>query len=142
MHGGARCASDLNPPLIASKTWRASTNRRVDWDWFEGYTAFKFRYPKRFELAVWYKNGLVSLTLGRPTYCGTALRLDFIEANPNKPAELKVFPITLFVMMAYAEALGAEELRVMNPISDTVKQYYEGSGLIYVPKGDYLYMRL
>ena len=30
----------------------------------------------------------------------------------------------------------------MKPINDTVKHYYEDTGLIYVSKDDYLYMRL
>lgn len=128
--------------LVASKAWRQSSNRLVDWDWIDGYSAFKFRYPKRFELAIWHKHALVSLALGRPTYNGSALRLDFIEVNPDNFEELKVFPIALFAMMTYAEALGAIELRVMKPINDTVKKYYESSGLTYVSKGDYLYMRL
>jgi hypothetical protein len=131
-----------NKALAASKVWGKSTHRRVNWDWIEGYSAFKFRYPKRFELAIWNKGTLASLALGRPTYNGSALRLDFIEANPENTDDVKVFPIALFVMMTYAEALGATELRVMKPINDTVKQYYEASGLIYVSKGDYLYMRL
>lgn len=128
--------------LIASQSWRGSAKRRVDWDWIDGYFSFKFRYSKRFELAVWHKNSLISLTLGRPTYNGTALRLDFIEANPDNPGDIRVFPVVLFAMMVYAEALGAAELRVMKPINEEVKKYYESVGLIYVEKGDYLYMRL
>lgn len=128
--------------LIASQSWRRSAKRRVDWDWIDGYSSFKFRYPKRFELAVWHKKSLISLTLGRPTYNGTALRLDFIEANPDNPGDIRVFPVVLLAMMVYAEALGAAELRVMKPINEEVKKYYESVGLIYVEKGDYLYMRL
>ena len=87
-------------------------------------------------------NGYISLTLGRPTYYGTALRLDFIEANPEKPKDIAVFPIVLFAMIVYAEALGANEIRVIEPINQDVKRYYESSGLTYVAKGDYLYIRL
>ncbi len=93
-------------------------------------------------MAIWHKKSLASLTLGRPTYNGTALRLDFIEANPENIEELKIFSVALFSMMTYAEALGATSLRVMKPINDDVKKYYESVGLTYVPKGDYLYMRL
>ncbi|MBL1260124.1 MAG: hypothetical protein COB33_012280 [Thiotrichaceae bacterium] len=128
--------------LRESKKWMESTSRRVDWDWTDGYTSFKFRYPKRFELAIWSGNELVSLTMGRPTYSGTALRLDFTEASPDKAKELKVIPAVLFVMITYAEILGAEQIRVMNPINDDVKNYYKSVGLTYVSKDDYLYMRL
>ena len=62
------------------------------------------------------------------------MRLDFIEANPENPEGIKVFPIALFAMMIYAEALGVISLRVM--------KYYKSVGLVYVPNGDYLHMRL
>ncbi len=45
-------------------------------------------------------------------------------------------------MITYAELLGATEVRVMKPINDDVKKYYQSFGLTYVVKGDYLYMRL
>jgi len=127
--------------LQASQKWALSQKRLVNWDWLNGYGDFKYRYPKRFELALWLKNSLASLTLGRPTYQGTGLRLDFIEGNPDN-REVKVFPITMAAMATYAEALGATQLRVMNPINDDVKHYYEKFGLTYVAKGDYLYTRL
>jgi len=45
-------------------------------------------------------------------------------------------------MTIYAEALGANELRVMNPINEDVKNYYQNFGLVYVPKGDYFFTNL
>jgi len=101
--------------LLASQKWSLSKKRLVKWDWLNNYDAFKFRYPKRFELALWQKYELTSLSLGRPTYNGTSLRLDFIEGNPDY-REIKVFPPVMAAMTTYAEALGANELRVMNPI--------------------------
>ncbi|EGR1737541.1 hypothetical protein WKI44_23000 [Vibrio alginolyticus] len=127
--------------LKLARWWSNSTKRKVDWDWIEGYAAFKFRYPKRFELAIWSKGELLSLSLGRPTYYGNSMRLDFIEANPDISGT-RVFPATLFTMITYAELLGATEVRVMKPINDDVKKYYQSFGLTYVVKGDYLYMRL
>lgn len=127
--------------LSASQVWSESKQRLVAWDWFANYGAFKFRYPKRFELALWHKNNLESLSLGRPTYHGTGMRLDFIEGNPNH-REVKVFPVVMAAITTYAEALGANEVRVMNPINEEVKSYYQQFGLIYVSKGDYLYGRL
>lgn len=131
-----------NAALIASKKWLDSTNRRVGWDWFEGYSSFAFRFPKRFELAVWEKGVLMSLSLGQPTRHGSALRLDFIEANPDEVASVKLFPISVIAMYSYAEMIGASELRLFKPINDTVRQYYEENGFVYVKKGNYLYMRM
>jgi hypothetical protein len=126
--------------LTKADKWNLSPNRKVDWEW-DNYASFKVRYPKRFELALWHNSQLASLSLGRPTYNATGLRLDFIEKNPEH-TDLKVFQITLAAMNVYADALGAKELRIMNPINDEVKKYYESFGLIYVPKGDYLVTRI
>ena len=128
--------------LSQSKDWAFSSKRRVDWDWGHGYEAFRYRYPKRFEMALWHTGKLASMTLGRPTYTGHRMRMDFIEAAPDKSANLKVFEISLFAIGIYAEALGAHELRVMHPINPQVRYYYAQYGLIYVPSGDYLYTTL
>ncbi len=128
--------------LSQSKQWESSPKRRVDWDWVDGYNSFRFRYPKRFEMALWHNNKLASLTLGRPTYMGQRMRLDFIEACPNKPSDLKAFEISLFAIGIYAEALGAHELRIMNPINTQVRDYYTRFGLTYVSSGNYLYATL
>ena len=93
-------------------------------------------------MALWHNTTLISLSLGRPTYNGTKLRLDFIEGNPDKPVSVSVFQLTFLAMVGYAQALGADELRVMNPINANVKSYYEKFGLTYIAKGDYLYIRL
>lgn len=130
------------PALAQSERWQLSSRRKVDWEWVQGYNAFRFRYPKRFEMALWYNDILVSLSLGRPTYQGTKLRLDFIEGNPDKPGGVKVFEPTFLAMVGYAQALGASELRVMNPINDDVRRYYERFGFTYIIKDDYLYIRL
>lgn len=126
--------------LSRAESWKASPNRKVDWEW-DNYASFKMSYPKRFELALWHNSHLASLTLGRPTYNATGLRLDFIEKNPEY-SDIKVFQITLAAMNVYADALGAKELRIMNPINEEVKKYYESFGLMYVPKGDYLVTRI
>lgn len=128
--------------LIAAKQWELSPNRHTDWNWFEGYSAFRFAHPKRFELAIWENNELISLTLGRPTYHGTAMRMDFLEAAPDYEGRIKIFPIAFLALMAYARALGAVEVRLVKPINETVRRYYERHGLIYVAKGDYLYRKL
>ncbi|MGM8228716.1 hypothetical protein ACSV5M_19205 [Cellvibrio sp. ARAG 10.3] len=126
--------------LKAAKSWTTSTSRKVDWDWLEGYSSFKFRYPKRFEVALWQSANLITLSIGRPTYNGTALRLDFIEARPKdlgpRPS---VFGEVLVAYGIYARLLNAKQIRIMHPIDDGVKSYYSSFGYTYVPKKDYLY---
>lgn len=126
--------------LTASKEW-SHVKRLVEWDWLRGYPTFQFQHPKRFELALWHRGRLVSLSLGRPTSKCAGVRLDFIEASPP-PREVKVVPIVLIAMTAYAEALGADEIRLVKPINDEVKTYYETLGLTYVRKGDFLFKKI
>jgi len=50
--------------LSQSQRWNLSSKRKVKWDWLEGYSSFKYRYPKRFEMALWHDSTLASLSLG------------------------------------------------------------------------------
>ena len=127
--------------LQASQRWMNYPNRKVNWDWFNGYGPFKFRCPKRFEVAVWYKKQLHCLSIGRPTYRATALRLDFIERSPAI-REIAVFEVVITAMLTYSKMLGAKEIRVMHPINEQVKNYYASYDFTYVKQGDYLYRSL
>ncbi len=138
MQDGLRAGLIDSAALKASQLWQCSSRRKVDWDWIDGFGAFKFRYPKRFEMALWQDGCLMSLSLGRPTYQGQRLRLDFIEGNPERPKGIRLFEVTFLAMVGYAEALGAKELRIMNPINDEVSRYYQRFGFKYVVSGDYL----
>ncbi|OZG72939.1 hypothetical protein BTA51_13340 [Hahella sp. CCB-MM4] len=127
--------------LRAADAWACHPCRRVDWDWMGSYGAIKFRYPKRFEAAVWYKEKLNGLSLGRPTYNGGSLRLDFVEASPLN-REIAIFDIIVVAMRTYADMLGAKELRIMHPINDRVKDYYASHGFTYVKSDNYLFRRI
>lgn len=126
--------------LAATQSWDESSARRVNWDWLEGYSQFKFRFPKRFEVAVWQNSSLLSLSMGRPTYKGSALRLDFVEARPrelgDRPA---VFDEVLVAYGIYARMINAKQIRIMHPINADVRAYYERFGYCYMPEQDYLY---
>lgn len=130
-----------SPTLKAAESWSTHPKRRVNWDWMGSYSTLKYRYPKRFEVAVWYKGKLNGLSLGRPTYNGGSLRLDFIEASPVD-REIAVFDIIVVAMRIYADMLGARELRIMHPINEQVKTYYASHGFSYVKNGDYLFRRV
>ncbi len=129
--------------LNATQLWSKSKVRQVDWDWIEGYSSFKFRYPKRFEMALWDSRQLIGISMGRPTYQGSALRLDVVEASPSDLGERSsIFEAVLLGYGIYARLLNAKQIRIMNPINNTVKSYYETFGYEYVPKGDYLYKEI
>ncbi len=126
--------------LAETVNWAKSATRRVDWDWLGGYSAFKFRYPKRFETAIWYKESLISLSMGRPTFNGNSLRLDFVEASPKDLGERpSVFNEVLIAYGIYARMINAKQIRIMNPINSEVKKYYESFGYTYIAKNDYLF---
>lgn len=128
--------------LAASKTWSTAASRRVDWLWFGHYASFRFRHPKRFEMAAWRGDIVQGLALGRPTYNGGALRLDVVEASPFRAKDFKLFPVSFVALSAYAALLGVDSLRIMHPVNEAVRQYYASFGMLYVARGDYMYLPL
>ena len=68
------------------------------------------------------------------------MRLDVIEARPKDIGDRpSVFDEILLAYGVYARMIGATGIRIMNPINNEVKAYYESYGYKYIPKGDYLY---
>lgn len=128
-----------NAALEATKKWGLSSNRQVNWNWAKEYGHFKFSYPKRFEVALWKQNDLITISLGRPTYNGHFLRLDVVEARPKDLGDRpSVFDEILLAYGVYARMIGATSIRIMNPINENVRNYYESFGYVYHAKGDYL----
>ncbi|WP_444925892.1 hypothetical protein ACJJI4_17070 [Microbulbifer sp. TRSA002] len=127
--------------LKAVMAWDRHPGRRVNWDWAGSYPELSYRHPKRFECAIWHRGQLNGSSLGRPTYCGGSLRLDFIEATPEDK-DIPVLDVVVVAMQTYADVLGAKELRIMHPINEAVKSYYASHGFTYVSRGDYLYLRI
>jgi hypothetical protein len=123
-----------------AESWFSAADRRVDWRWAATYEIFRFRHPKRFEVSVWEKGDLTGLSMGRPTYAGGHLRLDFIEARPvSLGLKTPVFPEVELAYTVYAKLLNAKQIRITSPINDTVRSYYERFGYRYVSRGDYLF---
>lgn len=126
--------------LQETKKWFSSTKRKVNWNWIDEYGNFKFSYPKRFEAALWQQNDLICISLGRPTYSGCFLRLDVIEARPKDLGDRpNVFDEILLAYGVYARMIGATGIRIMNPVNEEVRAYYETFGYTYISKGDYLF---
>ncbi len=133
--------SEINSNALSSALlWNKSQVRIKDWDWFEGYSLFKFRYPKRFEMALWHSSKLIGITMGRPTFYGSAMRLDIVEASPSDLGDRpSIFESVLVAYGIYARLINAKQIRIMNPVNDAVKSYYESFGYEYRVKGDYLF---
>jgi len=93
----------------------------------------KQRYPKRFELAIWKSNALCGLPIGRPSFNGTRLRLDYAERSPDScPIRGYVMLVNLLAAEAYALTIGAEEVRIMHPMNQQLVNYYSRFGYKYI----------
>ncbi len=127
--------SDLDFKAInQSRLWESIPERKVDFNWDNDYKIFKKRYPKRFELAIWYQGRLESLSLGRPSFNNSRVRLELIErVAVNSMLKGRAFLITELALIAYANLLGAGEVRIMSPINHDVRDFYIRRGYNYVP---------
>ncbi len=111
-----------------------------------GCSGKKYRtHPKRFELAIWHRKlFLAGAAIGRPTWGNGKLRLDFIESSPmGTPIDGLITEISIATSEVYADVIGATQIRIMNPINETVKKYYlSKAGFLYNQKDDFCYRDL
>lgn len=126
------------------RKWEKTSLRRVTWDWSMVLKKY-CSHPKRFELSIWHKNlFLCGATIGKPTWSGSKLRLDFIEASPiRSPLSGLIVDLTIIAGAAYAETIGATQLRIMHPVNDNVKNLYlSKQGFAYNRCEDFCYRNL
>ena len=121
------------------KDWEHSGKRVAQWDWEAVRKKYR-THPKRFEIAIWYKDNFLSgASIGRPTRNGNRLRLDFIEANPtHSPLSGLITDIVITAASVYAEFIGATQLRIMQPVNERVKNHYLSKpGFSFDQKGNF-----
>ncbi|MGI9281659.1 MAG: hypothetical protein ACR2PX_18795 [Endozoicomonas sp.] len=126
------------------KKWELHGLRRVAWDWDVVQKKYK-THPKRFELSIWYRHQtLCAASIGRPTWGGGKLRLDFIESAPlETPLDGLITDITIAAGVDYALSIGTSQLRIMNPVNTEVQNYYLSKpGFSYDSRGDFCYRDL
>lgn len=88
-------------------------------------------------MAAWEHHKLTAISLGRPTYNATGLRLDVVEAMPRDLGDRpNVFDTVILAYEIYARMINANHIRIMNPVNQTVRSFYEKFGYRYVVKGD------
>lgn len=110
--------------ITAFKAWQYDPERKVDWDWTFA-SRYCLRYPKAFDLSVWGGNTLLSLTLGRPTYKGTSIRMDFIEKTPRLTIYSgELFGVSQLAYETYGRLIGAESIRLVEPMNQKLIAYY------------------
>ena len=112
----------------------ATQEREVDWNW-NFASRYSKVYPKAFDLSVWHGNSLCSLTLGRPTYKGTAMRMDFIERFTKNPLfKGDMYQVSLLAYATYGRLIGANQIRIMDPQNaKLIKHYSSEGGFEYKP---------
>jgi len=110
--------------ITAFKTWKDAPERKVDWDWTFA-SRYCAKYPKAFDLSVWSGNTLLSLTLGRPTYRGASIRMDFIERTSRLTIYSgELFGVSQLAYETYGRLIGAESIRLVEPMNQKLITYY------------------
>lgn len=125
---------------IDSNAINASMRFGYTWAWDDDEN---IDLPSRFEVAVWLnKNRLISLCRGKPTYDHQNLCLEIIEAAPKVPFNERpsVLPIVDATAEVYARLIGAAEIRLMEPTSESRVKLYKRYGYHY--NGIFLYRRI
>ncbi len=123
------------------KNWKENKERVAKWDWDSVRKKYK-PHPKRFELSIWHrKQFLCGASIGKPTFSKNKLRLDYIEANPSgSPLEGTITDIVLLSGGLYAKAIGATQIRIMNPVNERVRNHYiKRGGFDYNEKHNYCF---
>jgi hypothetical protein len=107
--------------------WQGHPSRRYAWPWPTMVDDIRESEAARFEVAVWGGDALCGLAIGRTrqTFC----RVDYLEGSPvpNHPLRGSVAVLVSGAVIAYATALGREEIRLVDPIPEVVP-YYETLG--------------
>ncbi len=135
-----RLTSVDNTTYAAFEQWESHPDRIKNWEWPASLSEWKLKFPKRFEAAAWKNNKLVGLSLGRPTYSGTGLRLDYIEKAPA--SDVRLVEVMLIALTTYGTLLGANHLKIMHPVNTVVRDYYVSYGFTYDRKQDACIRRL
>ena len=123
--------------------WKLKAQYPAAWSWVDAHRYYTKKI-KRFEVSAWCHGELQGLSYGRPTQRSKdTLKLELIEGSPirDRHAVNRIFPIIHIAAQAYAIMLGADEIRIMNPVNEAVSRYYESYGFVR-GGSDYLYIKL
>lgn len=110
---------------LAVLGWANDPARRVNWDWIGMLARYRRNYPSRFELAVLAEGDVCALALGKPSATRSHCALEFVEASPAPTHALKhrVLNIVFTALEHYCVAIGAAEMRIVEPLPDLIPVY-------------------
>lgn len=121
--------------LQQARIWEARRQvlgTTVPWSFARSYPGWSSRHPNRLDVATWSRTTLCGLAIGIPTKTGKSMRLDVIEANPDKTLlSGQVFTIAMTAFEAYADAIGATQIKIMRPLNQKLISLYQQQGFIY-----------
>lgn len=113
-------------------SWASSDfKERKVWSWLDAYNVYRSKSNfKRFDVSVTCGGETIGLSYGLPTRHKTKLKVDIIEATPIKEHKrgIQVFEIISECAQIYATLLGADEVRIMNPLNARLTAYYCSHG--------------
>ncbi len=108
---------------------------RNEWSWKSAYSIYQRKSGfKRFDLSI--KNGInvCGLSYGMPTKSKSKLKIDIIESTPyhRHKNNTKIFGLISQAAQYYALLLGANEVRIMNPLNEKLINHYCSYGYDYI----------
>lgn len=137
MYPWFKCGAIGHSDAIQADGWRLLDKNpdRTEWRWVDAYSVYNRKNTfKRFDLCIKNGNNVVGLSYGLPTVSRSSLKIDIIEATPYEKhkKDVKVFELVSRAAQYYAVLLGADEVRIMNPLSKYLADYYCSFGYEYV----------
>jgi hypothetical protein len=125
-------------PIIFSDAIQADSwegDGRNEWSWQKAYEIYRGNSNfKRFDLCIKQGVHVSGLTYGMPTKTKTKLKIDIIESTPfsEHKNNHKIFEIISTAAQYYAHLLGADEVRIMNPLNQDLTKYYCSFGYEHI----------
>lgn len=123
--------------------WKNHPTRKVSWPW-DRLIWDRPKEPSRFELAVWADERLCGLALGRTSPSRSHCSLHFVEGAPDAlhPLKGRVLAAVLTALDQYCLAIGAREMRVVEPFEALLPLYGQHFDFALVkPAGQSPYLR-
>ncbi|PUA28444.1 MAG: hypothetical protein B0W54_18545 [Cellvibrio sp. 79] len=132
-----KCGRISHSDAIQADQWRhlVKSPARAEWRWVDAYSFYNRKNAfKRFDLCIKNGSNVVGLAYGEPTVSKSTLKIDIIEATPYQEYKkgIKTFEVVSRAAQYYAILLGADEVRIMNPLSKELANYYCSFGYEYV----------
>lgn len=106
---------------LEADTWKTVCSEharpeRASWSWRR--ECFHYRnHPNRFEIALRAAGKLGALCYGQTSRHHTRVRMDLVEASPERPSPLgrRALPLVAFAAGSFAELVGADEVWLVDP---------------------------